>query len=107
MIAAGRLIHRFELQRADQTRNASGESLTTWVKVRSFMGSYDQESYTQAQRRGQVGGNRQSTVICRQFLGIDASMRLKCLSRGGDIMTISSVVERDGDLWITVEEQVA
>jgi head-tail adaptor len=107
MIAAGRLTHRFELQRPVQTRNTSGESLTTWSKVRQFMGSYDQETYTQAQRRGQVGGNRQSTVVCREFSGIDAAMRLVCLTRGGDIMTISSVVERGGDLLITVEEQVA
>jgi head-tail adaptor len=107
MIASGRLTHRFELQRPVQTRNASGESLTTWGKVRSFLGSYDQESYGQAQRRGQVGGNRQATVICRKFQGIDASMQLVCHSRNGDIMKISSVVEQDGDLVITVEEAVA
>ena len=76
-------------------------------KVRSFLGSYDQESYGQAQRRGQVGGNRQATVICRKFQGIDASMQLVCHSRNGDIMKISSVVEQDGDLVITVEEAVA
>lgn len=107
MIATGRLTHRFELQRPVQTRNASGENLTTWSKVRSFLGSYDQETYSQAQRRGQVGGNRQATVICREFAGVDASMQLVCHSRGGDVMKISSVVEQDGDLILTVEESVA
>ncbi len=107
MIATGRLTHRFELQRPVQTRNASGENITTWAKVRQFMGSYDQESYSQAQRRGQVGGNRQATVICREFEGVDASMQLVCHSRDGDVMKISSVVEQDGDLVITVEETVA
>jgi head-tail adaptor len=107
MIATGRLTHRFELQRPVQTRNASGESITTWSKVQSFLGSYDQETYSQAQRRGQIGGNRQATVICREFEGVDASMQLVCLSRGGDVMKISSVVEQDGDLVITVEEAVA
>lgn len=107
MIATGRLIHRFELQRPVQQRNASGESITTWSKVRDFMGSYDQESFVQAQRRGQVGGNRQATVACRKFSGVEATMQLKCLSRNGDIMKISSVVEADGDLVLTVEEAVA
>jgi head-tail adaptor len=107
VIATGRLIHRFELQRPVQTRNASGESITTWSKVRDFMGSYDQESFVQAQRRGQVGGNRQATVSCRKFAGVEATMQLKCLSRNGDIMKISSVVEADGDLVLTVEEAVA
>lgn len=107
MIATGRLIYRFELQRPVQTRNASGESITTWATVRPFMGSYDQESFVQAQRRGQVGGNRQATVICREFSGVDSTMQLKCLSRNGDIMKISSVVEVDGDLVMTVEEAVA
>jgi head-tail adaptor len=107
MIATGRLTHRFELQRPVQTRNASGESITTWAKVGAFLGSYDQESYSQAQRRGQVGGNRQATVVCREFAGVDASMQLVCHSRNGDIMKISSVVESDGDLVFTVEEAVA
>jgi head-tail adaptor len=107
MIPAGRLTHRFELQRPVQTRNASGESITTWTKVRPFLGSYDQETYSQAQRRGQIGGNRQATVICREFEGVDASMQLVCHSRGGDVMKISSVVEQDGDLVFTVEEAVA
>jgi head-tail adaptor len=107
MIATGRLTHRFELQRPVQTRNASGESITTWTKVRPFLGAYDQETYSQAQRRGQIGGNRQATVICREFEGVDASMQLVCHSRGGDVMKISSVVEQDGDLVFTVEEAVA
>jgi head-tail adaptor len=107
MIATGRLTHRFELQRPVQTRNASGESITTWTKVRPFLGSYDQETYSQAQRRGQIGGNRQATVICREFDGVDASMQLVCRSRGGAVMKISSVVEQDGDLVFTVEEAVA
>ena len=107
MIATGRLTHRFELQRPVQTRTASGESITTWTKVRPFLGSYDQETYSQAQRRGQIGGNRQATVICREFEGVDASMQLVCHSRGGDVMKISSVVEQDGDLVFTVEEAVA
>jgi head-tail adaptor len=107
MIATGRLTHRFELQRPVQVRNASGESITTWTKVRPFLGSYDQETYSQAQRRGQIGGNRQATVICREFEGVDASMQLVCHSRGGDVMKISSVVEQDGDLVFTVEEAVA
>lgn len=108
MIPSGRLTHRYELQRPDKTRNDdTGESVTTWVKVRTFMGSYDQETYSQASRRGQIGGNRQITVICREFDGVDGSMRLLCLSRDSEVLTISSVVEVDGDLEITVEEQVA
>ena len=107
MIATGRLTHRFELQRPVQTRNASGENLTTWSKVRSFLGSYDQETYTQNQQRGQIAGSRQATVICREFSGVDASMQLVCHSRGGSVMQISSVVEQAGDLVLTVEEGVA
>lgn len=107
MIATGRLTHRYELQRPVKVRNASGENITTWQKVCEFMGSYDQESYIQAQRRGQVGGNRQATVIGRKFSGADASMQLVCLSRGSAVVKISSVVEADGDLVFTVEEAVA
>jgi head-tail adaptor len=112
MIAAGRLTHRFELQRPVQTRNTSGESVTTWERVRQFMGSYSQDSYAQSEQARQVSGNRQATVICRKFSGIDAAMRLVCITRGRSVLAISSIVEEDGgdltgDLRITVEEAVA
>jgi SPP1 family predicted phage head-tail adaptor len=112
MIAAGKLTHRYELQRAVQTRNSSGENVPTWEKVLRFMGSYEQTSYAQSEQARQVQGNRQAEVVCRKFSGIDAAMRLVCLTRGNSVMSISSIVEEGGngmacDLRITVEEAVA
>jgi hypothetical protein len=68
------------------------------------MGSYEQLSYAEQARRGQVGGNVQALVFCREFDGVDGSMRLKCLSRGNRIVMLSSVIEVDGDLELTVED---
>lgn len=109
MVTTGSLTQRFELQKPTQTRNSAGESVTAWTKVREFMGSIDQETYSESQRRGQIGGSIQSTVRTHWFDGAAGNMRLVWKSRGNRVLMIAGVVEvgRPDELELTVEEQAA
>jgi head-tail adaptor len=109
VVATGSLTQRFELQKPTQTRNSSGESVTAWTKVREFMGSIAQETYSESQRRGQIGGTIQSTVRTHWVDGAAGNMRLVWKSRGNRILMIAGVVEigRPDELELTVEEQAA
>lgn len=107
MIPSGDLTQLFELQRPSNERNDAGEVVTTWTKVRTIRGSYEAQSYAEASRRGQLGGNLQATVITRYIDGVDGTMRLIWKSNGDRVLMISAAVPvglRE-DLELTVEER--
>lgn len=107
MLPSGILTEVFEIQGPVSTRNAAGESVTTWQTIRRVYGSYEAVSYSEQARRGQIGGNLQATVRIRYVDGVTGSMRLVWTSRAGRILMIAGVVERGRreELELTVEEQ--
>jgi SPP1 family predicted phage head-tail adaptor len=108
-IPSGILTEVFEIQEPVSTRNAAGESVTTWEAVRQVYGSYEATSYSEQARRGQIGASLQATVRIRYVAGVAGNMRLRWVSRDDRILMIAGVVERGRreELELTVEEQAA
>lgn len=109
MLPSGILTEVFAIERPSITRNAAGESVTTWERLRTVFGSYEALSYNEQARRGQIGGSVQATVRTHYVDGVLGSMRLVWLSRSNRILMISGVVEkgRREELELAVEEQAA
>jgi SPP1 family predicted phage head-tail adaptor len=106
---AGRYREVFVLERPVRSRNAAGGTVETWETVATILGSYEQTSYSQQARNGQINSGLTATVYTRYRAGVAGDMRLRWPARGGRLLYISSVVEtgnRD-DLELTVEEQAA
>lgn len=106
---AGRYREAFVLERPVRSRNAAGGTVETWETVATILGSYEQTSYSQQARNGQINSGLTATVYTRYRAGVAGDMRLRWPARGGRLLYISSVVEtgnRD-DLELTVEEQAA
>ena len=106
---AGRYRETFVLERPVRSRNAAGGTVETWETVATILGSYEQTSYSQQARNGQINSGLTATVYTRYRAGVAGDMRLRWPARGGRLLYISSVVEtgnRD-DLELTVEEQAA
>ena len=104
---AGRYREVFVLERPVRSRNAAGGTVETWETVATILGSYEQTSYSQQARNGQINSGLTATVYTRYRDGVAGDMRLRWPARGGRLLYISSVVEtgnRD-DLELTVEEQ--
>lgn len=106
-LPSGILSEVFEIQEPVATRNAAGESVTTWSAVRQVYGSYEALTYSEQARRGQIGGNLQATVRIRYVAGVTGAMRLRWVSRADRVLMIAGVVERGRreELELTVEEQ--
>lgn len=104
---AGRYREVFILERPVRTRNAAGGTVETWETVAKILGSYEQTSYAQQARIGQIASGLTATVFTRYRDGVTGSMRLRWPARGDRLLYISSVVElgQADDLELTVEEQ--
>ena len=90
-----------------ETRNALGETLQTWTtfaRVRAFV---REASYSEQERRQQVGGTISHTVMLRYVPGVTGKMRFRWESRDNRLLYISSVVERGfrDELELGCEEQ--
>lgn len=109
MPPAGQLTEVYVLERPVATRNAAGESVTTWQPVAKVLGSYEQTSFSEQARRGQIGGSLQATVRIHYRDDVRSNMRLRWISRGSRILMIAAIVEggRRRELELTVEEQAA
>ena len=109
MAAAGTLTEVYVLERPIATRNAAGESVTTWEQVARIYGSYEQVSFSEQARRGQIGGSLQATVRIHYRADVKSNMRLRWVSRNDRVLMIAAIVEgpRQLELELTVEEQAA
>ena len=106
---AGRYREVFVVERPVRTRNEAGGTVETWQEFATIFGSYEQTSYSQQARNGQINSGLSATVYTRYRDGITGDMRLRWLARGGRLLYISAVVEQGNreDIELTVEEQAA
>lgn len=106
-LPAGIMRELFAIEQATETRNAVGETVQTWAEAGRRWGSYEAISYSEQARRDQVGGSVSAVVRMRFFDGLTGNHRLRWLSRGGKILTISGVIERGHreEHELAVEEQ--
>jgi SPP1 family predicted phage head-tail adaptor len=106
-LAAGLLRESVTVQYPTESRNSYGESAQTWNTLTTRRAMIEAISYTEMERRGQIGGNVSYTVRVRYVPGITGQMRLRWDSREGKILYISSAVERGNreEHELTCEEQ--
>lgn len=90
-----------------ETRNSLGETIQTWTKLANVRASVREASYSEQQRRQQVGGTISHTVLLRYVPGVTGKMRFRWASRGNRLLYISSVVEQGfrDELELGCEEQ--
>lgn len=90
-----------------ETRNALGETLQTWTTFARVRAAVREASYSEQERRQQVGGTLSHTVLLRYVPGVTGKMRFRWTSRGDRLLYISSVVERGfrDELELGCEEQ--
>jgi SPP1 family predicted phage head-tail adaptor len=107
MLSAGTLRELFAIEAPTETRNDLGESVQTWTEVGRRLGSYEASTYSEVDRRGQIGGSVTALVRIHYFAGLTGKHRLKWLSRDDRLLYISAVVEQDNRRTheLTVEEQ--
>jgi head-tail adaptor len=106
-LPAGLLRETFAIEAPTETRNALGESVQEWNEIGRRRGSYEALSYSEQDRRGQIGGTVSATVRIRFYPGLTGQHRLRWVSRDNRLLYISSVVERGHreEHELTVEEQ--
>ena len=90
-----------------ETRNALGETIQTWATFARCRASVREASYSEQQRRQQVGGTISHTVLLRYVSGVTGKMRFRWTSRDDRLLYISSVVEKGfrDELELGCEEQ--
>ena len=91
-----------------ETRNALGETIQTWTQFARVRANVREASYSEQQRRQQVGGTISHTVMLRYVAGVTGKMRFRWTSRAGRLLYISSVVEQGfrDELELGCEEQI-
>jgi len=107
MLPAGTLRDLFAIEQPTQQRNAVGEIYYIWTEVGRRMGWYEASTYSEVDRRGQIGGTITATVRMHYFPGLTGRHRLRWISRDGRILSIAAVIERNHarEHELTVEEQ--
>jgi len=94
-LPAGILRETIVIEHESGTRNALGESVSTWSTFANRRASVEAISYSESERRKQLGGTGTFVVRCRYVPDITGKMRVRWASRSNRILYISSVVERN------------
>ena len=106
MLPAGLLRETYVIETPTGTKNAVGERVLSWSTFATVRGSYEANSYSETIRREQVSGNVSATVRMRYVPGLVGNMRLRWVSRGNRILSISGIVEKNNreEHELSVEE---
>jgi SPP1 family predicted phage head-tail adaptor len=93
-LPAGLLRESITIEQQAETRNALGETTVVWNTYATRRASVESISYTEQERRKQIGGTGTFVVRCRFVDGVTGKMRVKWTSRSDRLLYIASVVER-------------
>lgn len=94
-ISAGILRETIVIESEAETRNSLGEPVATWAAFASRRASVEAISYSEQERRKQIGGVGTFVVRCRYVPGLTGKMRVRWASRSDRVLYIASVVERN------------
>ena len=93
-LRAGILRETVLIEQQQETRNGLGETTVAWVPFAYRRASVEAISYSEQERRRQIGGTGTFVVRVRFVDGITGKMRVKWTSRGDRLLYIAGVVER-------------
>jgi len=94
-LPAGILRETIVIEQESTDRNALGESVSTWATFANRRASVEFISYSEQERRKQIGGIGTFAVRCRYVPGLTGKMRIRWASRSNRILYIASVVEHN------------
>lgn len=109
-VPAGLLRETVRIEYPQETRNSLGESVQTWLSFGGNRRAYIEPlSYSEQNRRQQIGGTASHLVRLRYVAGLTGQMRLVWLNRDERVLYISSIVERGhrDEQELTCEEQAS
>lgn len=94
-LPAGILRETIVIEQESTDRNDFGESVSTWTTFASRRAAVESISYSEQERRKQIGGVGTFMVRCRYVPGITGKMRIRWASRSDRLLYIASVVEQN------------
>jgi len=108
-LSAGSLRELVVIEYPEQARNDLGENVQTWQTFARRRASIEAISFTEQDRRSQVGMTASHTVRMRYLEGLTGNMRLRWSTRGDRLLYVTSIVELNNreEHEVTVEEQAA
>jgi len=95
MLPAGILRETIVIEQESTERNSLGESVSTWSTFATRRALVQAISYSEQERRKQIGGTGTFSVRCRYVPGITGKMRIRWSSRSNRILYVASVVEHN------------
>lgn len=95
MLRAGILRETIVIEQQLDARNELGESVPTWAPFAERRASVEFISYSEQERRKQIGGIGTFTVRCRYVPGLTGKMRVRWASRSDRILYIAGVIEHN------------
>lgn len=93
-LPAGILRETIVVEQEAETRNSLGEPVATWSTFATRRAAVQAISYSEQERRKQIGGVGTFTVRCHYVPGLTGKMRIRWASRSNRILYIASVVEQ-------------
>ena len=94
-IPAGILRESVVIEQESTTRNDLGETVATWTTFASRRAAVEAISYSEQERRKQIGGIGTYTIRMRYVPGLTGKMRVRWASRSSRILYIASVIEQN------------
>jgi SPP1 family predicted phage head-tail adaptor len=107
-LPAGALRELVAIERPVEVRNELGESVQTWEHFARRRAHIEAISYTEQQQRQQLGGSVSHLVRIRYLEGLTGNMSVRWITRGGRLLHITGVVEKNNreEHEVSCEEQV-
>ena len=93
-LPAGILRETVVVEQETETRNNLGEPVATWATFATRRAAVQAISYSEQERRKQIGGVGTFVVRLRYVTGLTGKMRLRWASRSDRLLYIASVVEQ-------------
>jgi SPP1 family predicted phage head-tail adaptor len=94
-LPAGLLRELVAIEYPLETRNSLGESIQTWHEYARRRCHIEAIGYVEQSRRQQIGGSVSHIVRMRYCEGLTGMMRLRWVTRGGRILYVTGVVEKN------------
>ena len=107
MIQAGKLRHKFEIQKPTLTQTTSGEKQITWNHYATRHGSFKLDSTIEGLESKQITAQRTGTVNMRYCRGLDETYRIKYGTRYYSIISVENVGELNREMVLKVIEYAA
>ena len=104
---AGKLRHKFEMQKPRMLQSASGENTPTFYTEAIRHGSIVVDSVTESLESKQITAQRTLTIRIRYLRDLDETWRIKYGTRYFSIVSVDNVMELNREMILKVVDYAA